>query len=413
MTTAASAKAPGATVAETEALHSRYLQAQPMWKIVLGQFAEHRMAVAGLCVIVFFLAVALFAPLISAVTGLDPDRQNVLNRFQPVGSWVYASSYERELRVERFLRAGNREALEAHLHGLNLWEIEAAREDLLYDLVIHYSPTELRTLLESLAAPDHLAQDLAEFQRVVGGFRSFHLFGTDQLGRDVLIRLVYGTRVSITVGLLVAIIAGLIGLVVGSLSGYYGGRIDAVLMRITDALLALPILVVLIVVSAIDMNKVLGGTPLAFIVDHQYESVIKMVIILCVFSWMQAARLVRGSILSIKEQEFVLAARVLGARDRTIIGAHIVPNVIAPLLVAVTLGIGNAILFEAALSFLGLGIQPPTASWGNMLNNAQEMVQHAPMLAVLPGLLILFTVISFNYMGDGLRDAIDPKGIRR
>ncbi|MFU8817045.1 MAG: ABC transporter permease [Pseudomonadales bacterium] len=413
MTTATSAAAPETTVAEPEALVSRHLQAQPMWKIVLGQFAEHRMAVAGLCVIVLFLAVALFAPVIAAVTGLDPDRQNVLNRFQPLGSWVDASSYERELRVERFLRAESRGALEAHLHGLDVWDLEAAREDLLYELVIHYPPTELRALLDSLAAPDHLAQDLAEFQRLVAGFRSFHLLGTDQLGRDVLIRLVYGTRVSITVGLLVAIIAGLIGLMVGSLSGYYGGRIDTVLMRITDALLALPILVVLIVVSAIDMNKLLGGTPLAFIVDHQYESVIKMVIILCVFSWMQAARLVRGSILSIKEQEFVLAARVLGARDRTIIGAHIVPNVIAPLLVAVTLGIGNAILFEAALSFLGLGIQPPTASWGNMLNNAQEMVQHAPMLAVLPGLLILFTVISFNYMGDGLRDAIDPKGIRR
>jgi peptide/nickel transport system permease protein len=138
-----------------------------------------------------------------------------------------------------------------------------------------------------------------------------------------------------------------------------------------------------------------------------------MVIILCAFSWMQAARLVRGSILSIKEQEFILAARVLGARDRSIIVSHIVPNVIAPLLVAVTLGIGNAILFEAALSFLGLGIQPPTPSWGNMLHNAQEMVQHAPMLAVLPGLLILFTVISFNYIGDGVRDAVDPRAIRR
>jgi peptide/nickel transport system permease protein len=123
---------------------------------------------------------------------------------------------------------------------------------------------------------------------------------------------------------------------------------------------------------------------------------------------------VRGSILSIKEQEFVLAARVLGARDRSVIGAHIVPNVIAPLLVAVTLGIGNAILFEAALSFLGLGIQPPTYQAGaTCCNNAQDMVQHAPMLAVLPGLLILFTVISFNYVGDGLRDAIDPRSIRR
>jgi peptide/nickel transport system permease protein len=211
----------------------------------------------------------------------------------------------------------------------------------------------------------------------------------------------------------VALISGLIGLVVGSLAGYYGGRLDAFLMRFTDALLSLPILVVLIVVSAIDLGKLLGGTPFAFIVDHEYESVIKMVIILCAFSWMQAARLVRGSILSIKEQEFVLAARVLGARDRTIIVSHIVPNVIAPLLVAVTLGIGNAILFEAALSFLGLGIQPPTPSWGNMLHNAQDMVQHAPMLAVLPGLLILLTVISFNYVGDGVRDAVDPKAIRR
>jgi peptide/nickel transport system permease protein len=215
------------------------------------------------------------------------------------------------------------------------------------------------------------------------------------------------------VGLLVALMSGLIGLVIGSLAGYYGGRVDSILMRVTDALLSLPILVVLIVVSAIDLGKLLGGTPFAFVVDHEYESVIKMVIILCAFSWMQAARLVRGSILSIKEQEFILAARVLGAKDRSIIVSHIVPNVIAPLLVAVTLGIGNAILFEAALSFLGLGIQPPTPSWGNMLHNAQEMVQHAPMLAILPGLLILFTVISFNYIGDGGRDAVDPRAIRR
>jgi peptide/nickel transport system permease protein len=388
-------------------------QAQPMWRLVLDQFAEHRMAVLGTCVIMLLLIVALLAPLISAVTGLDPDRQNVLNRYQPLASWADVSGHEREMQVERYLRAGSRDGLATYLQAVGVLDFEVAQEDLFYELVTRYSSYELERLLGGLNVPDDLAREIAEFQRVVAGFRSFHLFGTDQLGRDVLIRLVYGTRVSVTVGLLVALIAGLIGLVVGSLAGFYGGRIDTVLMRITDALLALPILVVLIVVSAIDTNKALGGTPLALIVDHQYESVIKMVIILCVFSWMQAARLVRGSILAIKEQEFILAARVLGARDRTIIAAHIVPNVVAPLLVAVTLGIGNAILFEAALSFLGLGIQPPTPSWGNMLNNAQEMVQHAPMLAVLPGLLILFTVISFNYMGDGLRDAIDPKGIRR
>lgn len=390
--------------------------AQPMWKILLAQFIEHRMAVAGFCVIVLFLLVSVSAPAISWVTGLDPDRQNVFNRYQPPGATLDMSVLERELRLEAFMAQADRTRLIDFLAGTSLLDFEVARDDLLYELIGTYKPVALGQALEGLAEPlaEHeLRTQLLELAELSRDSRTFHLLGTDELGRDVLIRLVFGTRVSVSVGLLVAIVAGLIGLLVGSLAGYYGGRTDAVLMRVTDALLSLPILVVLIVVSAIDLGKVFGGTPLAFIVQSQYESVIKMVLILCLFSWMQAARLVRGSILSIKEQEFILAARVLGARDRTIIGAHIVPNVIAPLLVAVTLGIGNAILFEAALSFLGLGIQPPTPSWGNMLNNAQEMVQHAPTLAILPGLLILFTVISFNYVGDGLRDAIDPRSIRR
>jgi peptide/nickel transport system permease protein len=398
-----------------EALRLRHLEARPMWRIVLGQFVEHRMAVAGVFVIAFFLAVALLAPVISAVTGLDPNRQNVLARYQSLFSWEYASSSNRELGVERFLRGGDRSDLVNYVRSLDLVASDVPDEGLLYALVRDRDPSELLAVLDEAPPPSAAAarEQLAEFEHMAEGFRGFHLLGTDELGRDVFIRLVYGTRVSITVGLLVALISGLIGLVVGSLAGYYGGRLDAFLMRFTDALLSLPILVVLIVVSAIDLGKLLGGTPFAFIVDHEYESVIKMVIILCAFSWMQAARLVRGSILSIKEQEFILAARVLGAKDRSIIFSHIVPNVIAPLLVAVTLGIGNAILFEAALSFLGLGIQPPTPSWGNMLHNAQEMVQHAPMLAILPGLLILFTVISFNYIGDGVRDAVDPRAIRR
>ena len=391
------------------------LDARPMWRIVLEQFLEHRAAVAGVFVIAFFLLVAVLAPVIASVTGLDPDRQNVLARYLPLFSWEQASASERELRVERFLRQEDRSGLVDHLRSLGLVSPGVDGEEALYELVRERDSGELLDLLREGARPSLAGTraQLDEFEDLVEGFRGFHLLGTDELGRDVFIRLVYGTRVSITVGLLVALISGLIGLVIGSLAGYYGGRLDALLMRFTDALLSLPILVVLIVVSAIDLGKLLGGTPLAFIVDHQYESIIKMVIILCAFSWMQAARLVRGSILSIKEQEFVLAARVLGARDRSIIASHIVPNVIAPLLVAVTLGIGNAILFEAALSFLGLGIQPPTPSWGNMLHNAQEMVQHAPMLAILPGLLILFTVISFNYIGDGIRDAVDPRAIRR
>ena len=398
-----------------DAARRRQLEAQPMWRILLEQFLEHRMAVAGLGVILLFLAVALFAPAISALTGLDPNRQNIFNRYQPPGSHLDLSTRERELRVQHFMQTADRQALVTHLMELDLLGFAVAEEDLLHELATQYTPLELTGRLATLApgAPGEVRGDLAAFASLVAGLRSFHLLGTDELGREVLIRLVYGTRVSVGVGLLVALVAGLIGLLVGSLAGYYGGRIDAVLMRFTDALLSLPILVVLIVVSAIDLGKLLGDTPFSFIVESRHESIIKMVLILCLFSWMQAARLVRGSILSIKEQEFVLAARVLGARDRSVIGAHIIPNVIAPLLVAVTLGIGNAILFEAALSFLGLGIQPPVPSWGNMLNNAQEMVQHAPTLAILPGLLILFTVISFNYVGDGLRDAIDPRSIRR
>lgn len=393
----------------------RFLEAQPMWRILLGQFLEHRMAVTGALVIAAFLATALLAPVISNVTGLDPDRQNVFNRYQPPGARLDLSTFERELRVEAWLRGADRGAFLRQLEGFELLEFGVEREDLPFEVVSQHTPAELLERLDARAdrVPAEARADFDEFRRLVAGFRSLHVLGTDELGRDVLIRLVYGTRVSVGVGLTVALVAGLIGLLVGSLAGYYGGRTDAILMRFTDALLSLPLLVVLIVVSAIDLGKVFGNTPLAFIVESQYESVIKMILILCLFSWMQAARLVRGSILSIKEQEFVLAARVLGAKDRTIIGAHIVPNVIAPLLVAITLGIGNAILFEAALSFLGLGIQPPTPSWGNMLNNAQEMVQHAPTLAILPGLLILFTVISFNYVGDGLRDAIDPRSIRR
>ncbi len=186
--------------------------------------------------------------------------------------------------------------------------------------------------------------------------------------------------------------------------------IDTILMRVTDALLSLPIMPVLIVVAAIDLRKI----PLMdSLISTGNESILKLVIIFCLFSWMTVARLVRGSILSLREREFVLAARTLGARDRTIILRHMFPNVIAPLLVSVTLGVGESILFEAALSFLGLGIQPPTPSWGNMLFNAQELIYRAPYLAILPGLLIFFVVISFNYLGDGLQDAIDPKAIRR
>lgn len=377
----------------------------PMWKLVLSQFLEHRMAVAGLSVIVSLVLVALMAPVISHWTGLDPETQNPLQRYAPPMSINQMPLDQKEDRVMAFesSHAENISPFRQELIAKGLVQ-SAAEEDALYDLVRLETPA-IREGLKKVESP--LAK---EFSKLTKDFETRHVLGTDELGRDVMIRLIYGARVSMGVGVMVALFSAFVGLLIGSLAGFYGGWIDTLLMRVTDALLSLPIMPFLIVIAAIDMNKI----PLFHsVVGSQNESIVKMIVILLIFSWMTIARLVRASILSLREREFILAARTLGARDSTIIFRHMFPNVIAPMLVSVTLGVGSAILFESALSFLGLGIQPPTPSWGNMLFNAQELMSEAPLLAVMPGLLILLTTISFNYLGDGLQDAIDPKAIRR
>ncbi len=237
-----------------------------------------------------------------------------------------------------------------------------------------------------------------------------HWLGTDEVGRDVLLRLVYGTRISLMVAFLVAIFSSVVGVTVGALAGYFGGVIDNILMRATDSLLALPTLPILIIIASVDHTKI---PILRDLVSPENVSIVKMVVVLMMFSWMVQARLVRGEVLAIKEQEYVLAAKTSGMSHFAIIFRELLPNVITPVIVSVTLEIGSSILFEAALSFLGLGIQPPTPSWGNMLNNAQEIIYSSPMLAVIPGLLILIVTMSFNFLGDGLQDALDPKAIRR
>lgn len=237
-----------------------------------------------------------------------------------------------------------------------------------------------------------------------------HLLGTDEAGRDVFMRLIFGTRISLIVAFVSAISSAVIGIIVGSLAGYFGGRWDTILMRVTDSLLALPTLPILIILAAVDFGKL---PLLSTLLQGEDSSIFKMILILMLFSWMVEARLVRGSILSLKQREFVLASRTIGMSHLRIIWSEILPNVLSPVTVAVTLNVGSAILYEAALSFLGLGIQPPTPSWGNMLNNAREIIYSAPSLAVIPGLLILVVVMAFNFLGDGLQDALDPKAIRR
>lgn len=233
-----------------------------------------------------------------------------------------------------------------------------------------------------------------------------HPLGTDDLGRDVLVRLLYGGRVSLAVGLMGALAAACLGTVVGILAGYIGGRFDAVMMRLTDGVIALPLLPLLIVLAGADPAKL--GLP-AGMLDGPAAAVGRIALIVALVGWTTAARLTRAVTLTLRSREFVRAAEALGAGPGHIMRRHILPNVISPVIVAATLSVGNVILLESALSFLGLGIQPPLPSWGNMLTGALETVWSAPWLAVWPGALILLTVVAVNMAGDGLQDALDPK----
>lgn len=233
-----------------------------------------------------------------------------------------------------------------------------------------------------------------------------HLLGTDDAGRDVLARLMYGGRISLLVGLLGAVSAAMVGTLVGLIAGYYRGRTESLLMRITDGVISLPILPLLIVFAAIDLQKL--GFSEEF-VRSSAANLYRIVFIIALVEWTTVARLVRASTLSLMTREFVLAARTQGASARHILSVHILPNTTSPIIVALSLAVGQIILLESTLSFLGLGIQPPTPSWGNMLNNAQELIARAPELAFYPGFLIFVTVIAINFVGDGLQDAFDPR----
>ncbi len=228
---------------------------------------------------------------------------------------------------------------------------------------------------------------------------SQHWFGTDELGRDVYTRILYGGRISLAVGSLATFFTLVIGILVGSLAGYYGGWIDNILMRITDAFLSFPVVLVLILISSLLRD-------LPFLILR--NSVVVVIIIISVLSWMWSARLVRSLMLTLRERDFVTASRALGAGDGRLIFLHILPNCVGPILVNGTLEMATAIIVESGLSYLGFGIQPPTPSWGNILASAQSHVFRAPWLAIFPGIMIFISVMCINYVGDGLRDAMDP-----
>lgn len=229
-------------------------------------------------------------------------------------------------------------------------------------------------------------------KNILAGPSPSHPLGTDDLGRDVLSRMIWGGRVSLMVGFAAVGIATLLGIILGSLAGFYGGIIDTIVMRAVDIMLSIPTIFLILTMIAI-----------------LEPSIWNIMIAIGLTSWMEPARLIRAEFISLKEREFVISARAIGASDWRIILRHILPNSLSPILVSATMGIGGAILIESGLSFLGLGVQPPTPSWGSLLSAGKDNIEIAWWLSAFPGLAILLTVLGYNLLGEGIRDALDPR----
>jgi peptide/nickel transport system permease protein len=238
-----------------------------------------------------------------------------------------------------------------------------------------------------------------------------HLFGTDQVGRDIFARIVYGGQISLAIAVLALTLGTLVGIVVGGISGYFGGWVDVVLMRFTEAMLSIPQLFLLIVLGKLLVPKLPSTLP--FLGRNISGSVIVVILVIGFTSWMYGARIVRASILSLRERDYVAASQALGANRFRVLFRHLIPNTFAPIIVTATLGLVNAITTEAYVSFLGLGVQdPPTASWGNMISQSLNHMQKTPpvwWMWFFPGAFITLTVLFINFVGDGLRDALDPR----
>lgn len=353
--------------------------ATPM-REALRRLHRNRLVKGASFVITIFVAAALWSPLLAPV---DPNHQQdiLLTRLKkPMESLKYVNlrqpadtSGASSLLLDRWITL-NRRLLNRDEHILYLTDIR------LSDSTVTLVQGNTREII-----PTELLEDLLPDSRTF-------LFGTDKYGRDIFSRILYGARISLSIGISAMIVAVVLGSLVGVLAGYYGGWTDRVLMRTVDLVLAFPGLFLILLIVAIFGNSLLW-----------------LILILGLTGWMGVARLVRGQILSLKEQEFVLAAQALGYSGARIVFKHLLPNALSPVIVAASLRIGTIILIEAGLSFLGLGVQPPTASWGNMINEGRDSLLVAWWISTMPGLAMVLVVTSFNVIGDGLRDVLDPR----